>query len=158
MDLTRWLRAEAAHVPCSSHATDLSKVLSFRASTAFLFLFYFAFFFFFPRFPFPSTCCALLSLISWQELGSRHVPIREQRYCGEVLSANLRESALCVTGHVPALPTLLSSDLKRAEEVANLRYDKRDFFFLSPFLQSHLACGNHSTWKISKKKKKGRPF
>lgn len=112
VDLTRSLRAEATHVPCSSHATDLSKGLSFRASPAFFF-FPFGFFFFSLPSLFPSTCCALLSLISWQELGSRHVPIREQRYCGAVLSANLRKSALCATGHVPALLALLSSDLKR---------------------------------------------
>lgn len=78
----------------------------------FFFSFRFLFFFLLPSL-FPSTCCALLSLISWQELGSRHVPIREQRYCGAVLSANLRKSALCATGHVPALLAFLSSDLKR---------------------------------------------
>lgn len=130
VDLTRSLRAEATHVPCSSHATDLSKGLSFRASPAFFFFFLSVSFFFSLPSLFPSTCCALLSLISWQELGSRHVPIREQRYCGALLSANLRKSALCATGHVPALLALLFSDLKRERRKrANLRYDKGDFFF-----------------------------
>lgn len=54
---------------------------------------------------FLSTCCALLSLISWQQVESRHVPIREWRYCSEVFSSDFRKSALIAMGHLPAVPS-----------------------------------------------------
>lgn len=62
---------------------------------------------------FLSTCCALLSLISWQEVGSHHVPIREQRYCSEVLSPSLKTvRAYCYgwPASIPLLPILRSEE------------------------------------------------
>lgn len=134
VDLTRWLRAEETHVPCSSHATDLSKVLSFRASVAFYF-FYLAFFFFVSRSRAHVVPSFRLSLgrnsgHAMCQLGNRGTVVQFSQP---------------IWGHVPALPYASVLWFKKSRESGKLEIWREGLFFLSLFLQSHLTGGNHST-------------
>lgn len=99
---------------------------------------------------FLSTCCALLSLISWQEVGSRHVPIREQRYCSEVFSANMKTVSAYCYGSSASIPVLLSSDLKSIFQPA---HTSREDMMIRTFFFPHLTGQNHQIVQTSKKRK-----
>lgn len=146
VDLTRWLQAEATHVPCSSHATDLSKVLSLRALPGFFF-----FFFYVLRSRAHVVPSFHLSLgrnsgHAMCQLGNRGTAVQFSQPIWQ--SRHFVPQVMC-----QHFLTLLSSDLKRAKKVANLRYDKRDFSFVLFFfnLTSLVELATHGKSKNTKK-------
>lgn len=96
---------------------------------------------------FLSACCALLSLISWQEVGSQHVPIREQRFCSKVFSPNLKTVSAYCYGSSISIPLLLSSDLKSIFQPAHTSREDMLIRTFSP----HFTGQNHQIVQTSKK-------
>lgn len=89
-----------------------------------------------------STFCALLSLISWQEVRSRHVPIREQRYSSQAEAV----STYCC-GSSASIPLLLSFDLMSTFQLV---HNSREAM-MRRLIFSHLTSQNHQILSASKK-------